>query len=104
MPPLIERLSKGRHRVEVSIRPERTALALKECVDKGYIHLKFIDTSGGTDLYVPLDSSDTNDADFELSVGTLRIVGSFKLDYVPVKCLAEIDLKTLTGLGHLELV
>jgi hypothetical protein len=34
----------------------------------------------------------------------VRIVGGLTLDYVKVRCIAEIDLSTLEGQGHLEKV
>lgn len=101
---LVEKLSKGDHEVEISIRPDRTAAALKQCIDKGYAHIKFTQTRGGTDLYVPLDkaASDLSRGDFDSSTGTIKLIGNLTLDYVPVKCVAEIDLATLCGKGHLE--
>src|SRR5262249_39629871 len=37
---LVNRLSKGDHPVESSLRPEKTARALKERIDLGYVHIK----------------------------------------------------------------
>jgi hypothetical protein len=104
MSELVEKLSQGRHPVEISLRPDRTVAALKRCIDQGYTHIKFTETRGGTDLYVPLDSaaSDLSAADFDKSTGTVKLVGKLTLDYVPVRCLAEIDLATLAGTGNLE--
>ncbi len=101
---LVQKLSSGDHPVEISIRPNRSAKDLQACIDKGYVHVKFTDTQGGTDLYVPLESgaSELTAADFERGVGRVKLVGSLKLDYVPVRCVAEIDLETMSGRGHLE--
>jgi len=101
---LVQKLSSGDHRVEISLRPNRTAKDLQACIEKGYVHIKFTDTQGGTDLYVPLraDRTDLAGADFERGTGRVRLVGSLKLDYVPVLCVAEIDLETMSGRGHLE--
>jgi hypothetical protein len=33
----------------------------------------------------------------------IKVVGDLTLDYVPVSCVARIDLATLEGEGHLEL-
>ena len=104
MSELVEKLCSGDHPVEISIRPDRTSGALRACLDKGYVHLKFTDTRGGTDLYVPIDSQscDVSGADFVESTGTVRLTGHLTLDYVPVRCHAHIDLATMAGHGRLE--
>jgi hypothetical protein len=101
---LVEKLSSGDHPLEVSIRPKRSAKDLQACIEKGYVHLKFTDTQGGTDLYVPLrpEASELADADFDAGTGHIKLVGSLTLDYVPVLCVAEIELETMTGRGHLQ--
>jgi hypothetical protein len=106
MSELVEKLSAGDHAVEISLRPQRTAQALKKCINKGYVHVKFTETRGGTDLYVVLDSerSDLAGFDFSSAAGKGRLVGNLVLDYVPVRCVADIDLATLAGKGHLEKV
>jgi hypothetical protein len=100
------RLSQGTHPIEVSLRPEKTIKALKACLDRGYVHIRFTDTRGGTELGVPVDTarSDLTQADFEQETGSLRLVGQLTLDYVPVRCIAEIDVRSLAGQGHLEIL
>lgn len=106
MSDLVQRLSHGVHAVEASLRPERTAKALKECIDRSYVHVKFTETRGGTELGVRLDPAacDFSSADFDNARGQVRLVGGLTLDYVNVRCLADIDLATLAGTGHLESV
>ncbi|MEH2178728.1 MbtH domain protein [Nostoc sp.] len=101
---LVQRLSEGQHPVEVSLRPEKTAIALKESIDRGYVHIKFTDTKGGTDLSVKLDPelSNFNEANFEHPTGKVHLVGNLTLNYVKVQCIADINLETLEGKGHLE--
>ena len=36
--------------------------------------------------------------------GTVHLEGGLTLDYVKVRCIADIDLTTLAGQGHLEIV
>lgn len=100
---LVTRLCKGRHPVEISLRSEKTARGLKERIDLGYVHIKFTETRGGTELGVRLDRDalDLSQADFEGQVGTVRLEGELKLNYVKVRCIADIDLQTLKGVGHL---
>ncbi|NJO81150.1 MAG: MbtH domain protein [Cyanobacteria bacterium RM1_2_2] len=101
---LVQRLSQGNHPVEASLRPERTATALKESIDRGYVHIKFTSTQGGTDLGMQLDrdASNLTNANFEQQTGSAHLVGNLTLNYVKVKCIADIDLNTLAGTGHLE--
>jgi uncharacterized protein YbdZ (MbtH family) len=100
---LVKRLSEGDHPVEASLRPQKTAKALKERIDMGYVHIKFTDTRGGTELGVRLDPNcvDLSQADFENQHGSVRLEGGLTLNYVKVRCIADINLQTLTGKGHL---
>lgn len=104
MSDLVRRLSEGEHPVEAGLRPEKTVQALQERIDMGYVFVKFTDTRGGTELGVrlDLDATDLSNADFDGQKGTVHLVGGLTLDYVKVRCIADIDLETLTGTGHLE--
>lgn len=99
---LVERLGVGPHPLVVRMRPEPTAKRFKEAVDQGYVRVEFTDP--GTEIGVMLDreASDFSAADFEAANGTARIVGGLTLDFVKVRCVAEIDLATLAGQGRLE--
>ncbi|MBR8836952.1 MAG: MbtH domain protein [Stigonema ocellatum SAG 48.90 = DSM 106950] len=101
---LVQRLSQGDHPVEASLKPEKTVAAFKESIDRGYVHIKFTNTQGGTELGVRLDqqTSNLNEADFEHQVGKVHLVGNLTLNYVKVRCIADINLETLEGKGHLE--
>jgi uncharacterized protein YbdZ (MbtH family) len=101
---LVKRLSEGAHAVEVDLRPEKSVQVLRECLDRGYIPIKFTETRGGTELGVRLDRDATNlsQVDFENQTGTIHVVGRLSLNYVKVQCIADFDLKTFTGQGRLE--
>lgn len=103
---LVDRLSRGRHPVKASLRPDSSTAALKERIERGYVHLKFTATKGGTELGVRLNmgASDLSAVDFEKQTGTAHLVGRLTLDYVPVTCIADIDVQTLKGEGHLEVL
>ena len=105
-PSLVDRLSIGDHKIVVSQRPEPTVKALKEAIDSGYVRVKFTETQGGTELgfKVDADASDLSGANFDEGTGKARVIGGLTLDYVKVRCVAEIDLATLEGVGHLEKV
>lgn len=89
-----------------SLRPETTVAALKAAIDRGYVHIKFTETRGGTELGIPLDlpRSDFSGGDFVTGVGAIRIVGELTLDYVRVRFWGTIDLATLQGTGRLEIL
>ena len=103
MDELVARLSAEDHDVEASLRPAKTVKAFKECIDRGYVHVKFKETKGGTELGFKLDRNDSNfsKADFDKETGSSHLVGNLVLNYVKVKCIADIDLKTLEGKGCL---
>lgn len=97
---LVQRLTKEQP-VETS-RPEKTAKALKECIDRDYVHVMF--KMNGTEMGVQLDRRDCrfNDANFETATGKVHIVGGLILNYNKVRCIADIDLATCEGTGYLE--
>lgn len=100
---LVDRLCEGDHPVEAGLRPEKTVKLFKEAIDRGYVHIKFTKTKGGTELGVRLDRDfcDLSEADFENGRGSVHLEGGLTLDYVKVKCVADLDLATLEGTGHL---
>jgi uncharacterized protein YbdZ (MbtH family) len=100
---LVDRLCEGDHPVEAGLRPERTVKIFKEAIDRNYVHVKFTDTKGGTELGVRLDleACDFSKADYEGAKGSVHVEGNLTLDYVKVRCIADISLDTLEGTGHL---
>jgi hypothetical protein len=100
------KLSKGDHRVIIGAVRDNPLTELKAAIDRNYVHVKFTETRGGTELGFRLDPEHSNlaSADFEKGQGTVRLAGNLKLDGVPVRCVAEIDLGKLEGLGHLEIL
>lgn len=102
---LVTRLSQGEHPVEVSLRPEKSMPVLKEHLDRGFLNIKFTDTRGGTELGVRLDrdATDVSQADFDNRRGTLHLEGGLTLDFVSVRCVADVNLNTLIGTGRLVL-
>ena len=103
---LVDRLCEGDHRVEISLRPNLSAKAFKEAIDTGYVRVKFTDTKGGTELGIRVNNEASNfqDADFDLATGRAKVVGNLTLDYTEVRCIANVDLQSLTGQGRLEKV
>jgi uncharacterized protein YbdZ (MbtH family) len=102
-PSLVERLTQGDHPVEAVVRTAKGIAAFKECIDRGYAHIRFTDTKGGTELKVSLERTlcDLTKGNFQDSTGTIRLAGKLTLDFVKVRCEADLDLRTLTGQGRL---
>jgi hypothetical protein len=101
---LVRRLSDGSHPVELVLRPEKTPDALRACLDRRYVHIKFSSTQGGTELGVRIDESTAKlalDA-IDRAAGAIHIVGDLVLDYVPIRCVADIELATWEGTGRVE--
>jgi uncharacterized protein YbdZ (MbtH family) len=102
-PSLVDRLCQGEHPVKAGLRPRNTVQLFKEAINRNFTYIKFTDTRGGTELGVALDRSacDLGKADFETSNGSVHLEGDLTLDYSKVRCVADIDLSTLSGTGHL---
>jgi uncharacterized protein YbdZ (MbtH family) len=100
-PPLVDRLSQGTHAVEIVIRPAATLAALKDCLDRNYVHVKFTGTRGGTELGIRLEKGAKMPVEGESTTGVLHLEGNLTLDFVPVRCIADIDLQTMRGQGYL---
>lgn len=100
---LVQQLCQGEHPIEVSLRPEKSAQILKERIETGRVLVKFTGTKGGTELGLRLDrdANDLSQADFEAGQGTVHLEGTLTLNYVPVRCIADIDLGSLAGQGRL---
>ncbi|MDQ1353186.1 MAG: hypothetical protein QG657_3492 [Acidobacteriota bacterium] len=97
---LVVRLGKEQE-VETA-RPEKTAKALKECIDRDYVHVMFkkTGTEVGVQLYRPDCRFDTGN--FEESTGNVHIEGGLILNYDKVRVIADIDLTTCEGAGLMK--
>lgn len=106
MSELPHKLSQGDHKVIYRPIRDDARGELKAAIDRKYVHIKFTETRGGTELGFPLDEerSDLSQADWEAGKGTVRLVGELNLDGVPVRCVADLDLATVEGTGHLEIL
>ena len=100
---LVQRLTEGDHPVTVGGPQPSLEEFQKRVQDMGYVFIKFTGTRGGTDLGVRVDknATDLSQADFEQRVGVAHVEGTLTLNYVKVRCVADIELETLRGRGHL---
>lgn len=106
MSELVQKLAKGDHRVIFRPVRENAVEELKECVDRKYVHIKFTETRGGTELGFKLDEerSDLSNADWEKGTGRIHVAGNLTLDYVKVRLVADLDIADMVGTGHLEIL
>ena len=102
---LVDRLSQGDHEVSFEGRVKELDLVLERIKD-GFVFIKFTGTRGGTELGINLvqDECDFSDGDFKAGTGQLHVVGTCELNYSKVKCVADVDLATREGKGHLEVI
>jgi Core binding factor beta subunit len=103
MDDLVQRLSTGDHPVTVGGPKPSLEEFKKRVEDMGYVFIKFTGTRGGTDLGVRVDknTTDLSRASFEAHTGKVHVEGTLTLNYVKVRCVADIELETLNGTGHL---
>lgn len=106
MDDLTRQLADGTHPVTVG-GPQPSVEDLRHRVeDIGYAFVKFTGTKGGTDLGVRLDRAacETGSADFAAGTGSVHLEGTLYLNDDPIRCIADIDLATLDGTGHVVVV
>src|SRR5262249_40807876 len=66
---LVERLSSGTHSAQLVLRTERTLTALKQCLECGYVHIKFSGSMGDTELGMQIDTNACNLSELERGIG-----------------------------------
>lgn len=103
MDELVEKLRTDQP-VEVRTGPGPAVASFKEALDRRFVLIKFTETRGGTELSVTLDEAqlDLSQANFEAGTGSVSLVGTLTLNYVPARCFARIDLASMKGTGRLE--
>lgn len=103
---LVLRLSEGDHPVTVGGPKPSLEEFRKRVEDMGYVFIKFTGTRGGTDLGVRVDKSATelSQASFPQATGVVHVEGTLTLNYVKVRCVADIHLESLDGTGHLVIL
>lgn len=101
---LASRLSCGPQPVELALRRARTLDELIRQINAGCVYVRFTGTRGGTELPVALEPAAAERLGAQIANGeaTLQIAGGLTLDYIPVRCVAEIDRTTFQGTGGLE--
>lgn len=106
MSDLVQRLSQGDHKITYRPKRDDARAELRAAVDREYVHVLFTETRGGTELGFRIDAvrSNLSGANWEAGEGSLHLEGELSLDGVPVRCVADLDLGTLEGAGHLDVL
>ena len=100
---LVQRLSQGSHPITVGGPKPSLEDFQKRIQEIGYIFIKFTATRGGTDLGMQVDKerTDLRQAHFEEARGIVHVEGVLTLNYIKVRCVADINLSSLNGTGYL---
>ncbi len=101
----VEFLTKGVQSISAKLAGHGVA-SFHNSLVREYIHLTFTGTRGQTCIGIKIDPQKTEfkNVDFEKGVGLVKVEGNFILDFVKLKCCAEIDLQDLSGTAQLEIV
>ncbi|MFI6067034.1 hypothetical protein ACIA47_17515 [Micromonospora sp. NPDC051227] len=102
MDDLVTRLSNGEHQVRIG-GPDPALSELRRRIDEvGLVFIAFSGPHGATELGVVVDreATDVSDADWGCGTGQVHIEGNLTLNRVPIRCVADIDLSLLTGVGR----
>jgi len=103
MDSLVERLS-SKQPIDFESRTDTLEEIKERLTEMKFVFITFTETRGGTELGidVDLDLTDIANADFDKGIGTICVAGTCELNYQKVRCIAEVDLSTKKGTGHLE--
>jgi hypothetical protein len=103
MDDLVEQLL-NKQPIDFESRTESMEEVKERLIEMKFVFVTFTETNGGTELGIDVDLNltDIANADFDQGAGTIRVVGTCKLNYQKVRCIAEVDLSTKKGTGYLE--
>ena len=103
MDDLVERLLK-KQPIDFESRTDSMEEVKERLMEMKFVFVTFTETNGGTELGIDVDLNltDIANADFDQAAGTISVVGTCKLNYQKVRCIAEVDLSTKKGTGYLE--
>lgn len=103
MSDLVRRLSEHDTEVVLDGVDEPLSLVRRRIEELGHVTVRFTETAGGTTLGVSVDPEVTA---FRVpgagsEAESLHLEGTLTLDFVPVRCVADIDLASRRGTGRL---
>lgn len=100
---LVERLL-NKQPIDFESRTDTMEEIKERLTEMKFVFITFTETKGGTELGIDidLDLTDIENADFDKGAGIISVVGTCKLNYQKVRCIAEVDLSTKKGMGYLK--
>jgi len=100
--PLPERL-EGLQAVELALSETAPGPRLRQAIEDGFVYLRFSEQFGRTEIGFALEPSecDIANADFEKTTGQIHFVGHAVLDYVPLQCIADLSLASMSGTARI---
>ena len=100
---LVKRLSESAQPVIVGGPSPSAKQFINQLTNVGYAFIKFTETSGGTDLGLRIDPVNTKleEANIDKGTGNVHVEGTLNLNFIPVRCVAEINLESMAGTAQL---
>lgn len=106
MSELAQRFSRGPHTILYRPRGGQARTEFRADVERDYVHLLFTGAAGEIELGFPSDRarSDLSGANWDAGEGSIHLEGELGLNGIPVRCVADLDLRTMAGVGRLDLL
>jgi aminoglycoside phosphotransferase (APT) family kinase protein len=106
MSELAHRFSQGTHKIIYRPRGDRARTEFRADVERDYVHILFTDAAGEIELGFPSDRarSDLSGANWDASDGSIHLEGELGLNGTPVRCVVDLDLRTMEGIGRLDVL
>lgn len=99
---LVERLSSKKYSVQAN-RPDKNAAELKKRIDMNFVHIFFKETGTELGIFLDQEKCDYSNVNWEEGTGKVHFEGAITLNYEKVRCVADINVKTMNGKGKLDL-
>ncbi len=100
---LVERLSSKKYSVQAN-RPDKSAAELKKRIDMNFVHILFKETGTELGIFLDQEKCDYTNVDWDEGTGKAHFEGAITLNYEKVRCVADINVKTMNGKGQLHLI
>ncbi len=106
MSELAQRFSQGTHKILYRPRGDQARTELRADVERDYVHVLFTGAAGEIELGFPSDRarSDVSGANWDAGEGSIHLEGELGLNGTPVRCVVDLDLQTLEGMGRLDVL
>ena len=103
MSELAHRFCQGTHKIVFRPSPDRARTECRAEVERDYIHMLFTGDAGEIALGFPFDRarSDLSGANWDTGEGSIHLEGELGLNGTPVRCVADLDIRTMEGVGRL---